>query len=816
MFGELKPVDGGAPILLEKPSVTIGKDRSCDVVIEHPSVSANHCHMEFRAGHWFIEDLGSRDGIGVNGEKVESSWVPELSVINIGTLEFDLQYAAVTATKKDNGAVSPELLSKLNHVMASIQPQKSRRIQIRVDQPLPPEVSKPCLGVLKAIESGVQIPLLYEELYLGRDAEADIVLPYLAIAKTHCVLRFREGSWLVRDLNENGITIDGQTVMEGLLPPGAMLGVATHRFEISYVASAIPPAPSLRLSIHDPVLRDGNDASQSIDDIDDIEFIEFIDDDEELCTDNGETQMPNAVEELETIDSVNDSADHWDFNKMLTDEASALHDSDEAVSPIKGLQTEMEELFPPIVGRSIESRYEVASTDKSPTSVAPTPIESSSVSNSAHETQTPVKQSSPATITQEPLTKPTSSEVKPQIESRSEADKPITDAVQRVPTSKAEDRSVADGLEFSSEQWLKLVRQKYERVQQFLKDHQFSGLILTRPANIAWATCGADVPRRFDGQPVAALLMTPDSRILLGRKVDCDLLPPSAISEMGFEFHDCDWPHGSSELWQGRDERKSLACDQQIDAYMNASTDVSAMRLPLSPQDVIWLRKLGYRVAYAVESAAREFRRGSTEAQIASDVAARLIRHEVVPERIQVWGDGRAHHWRNWNYGREPVERECTISVVARRHGLHVAVSRTVSFGTPSKELRWTFADMSTAHAAAMTYLQNQSELSTVWSQVEQTYDKLGDATHWRETEPGCVTGYELCEAPISASSRFRLAPGMPVICRSVIGSARAVDTVLVRESNNKVVTQTGEWPQSSFALDFDNHFAPAVLQRKA
>lgn len=810
MFGELRPVDGGSPILLEKPSVTIGNDRSCDVVIDHPSVSANHCHMELRGGHWFIEDLGSRDGIGVNGEKVESSWAPELSVINIGTLEFDLQYSSVTATTKDDGAMSSELLSKLNNVMASIQPQKSRRIQIRVDQPLPPEVSKPCLGVLKAIESGAQIPLLYEELYLGRDTDADIVLPYLAIAKTHCVLRFREGNWLVRDLNENGITIDGQTVMEGLLPPGAMLGVATHRFEISYAASAIPPAPSLRLSIHDPVLRVGNDASQSIADI------EFIDNDEELCIDNGEIQMSNTVDELETIDSDNDSADHWDFNKMLTEEASALHDSDEVVSPIKGLQTEMEELFPPILARSIESRSEVATSDKSPTSVVPTATVPASVPNIAHETQTPAKQSSSAKVTQESLTERTASEVKPQIESRSETDQPLSNAVSRAPMPNGENLFVTDGLNLSKEQWLDLIQQKYERVQQLLKDRQYSGLILTRPANISWATCGADVPRRFDGQPVAALLMTPDSRIVLGRKLDCDLLPPGAISEMGFELHDCDWPHGSSELWQDRDERKSFACDQQLDAYKNASAEVSDLRLPLLPQEIVLLRKLGYRVALAVENAAREFRRGSTEAQIASDVAARLIRHEVVPERIQVWGDGRAHHWQNWNYGREPVERECTISVVAQRHGLHVAVSRTVSFGTPSKELRWAFADMSTAHATAMTYLQSQSELATVWSQVEQTYDKLGDATHWRKTEPGCVTGYELCEAPISASSRFRLAPGMPVICRSVIGSARAVDTVLVRESNNKVITQTGEWPQSSFALDFANHFAPAVLQRKA
>lgn len=756
MFGELRPIDGGSPILLEKPSVTVGQDRTCDVVIEHPSVSANHCHMEFRDGHWFIEDLGSRSGIGVNGEKVESAWVPALSVINIGTLEFDLRYSSVAATTQDHGSFSAESLSKLDRVLKSIMPQRGHRIQVRADQPTPSEAPMTSLGVLKTSVGGAQIPLLYEELYVGRDAEADIVLPYLAVAKTHCVLRFRDGNWLVRDLNNNGITIDGQAVTEGRLPPGAVLGVATHHFEIAYLAAADPLSPQTILPTHDSELLNSDAVPQVLNDNEfDIDNPEIIDSDDEL-----------EVADKFTVD------------------VNAQPVSNNAACPIEGMRLAMEEMFPQVepsfVPRNVESQSVPVQTGQSLTTVNPT--------------------SPPA---------------RTQTEGRSVMLSPVTVAASR-PKAGAIKRMAVDGPTVSNEQWRQLVRHKHERVQQFLNDREFGGLLLTRPASMAWATCGADVPCGLDGQPAAAVLMTPDSRILLARKADGDLFLHRAIPEIGLNFCDCDWPCGVSELSQSLGVKKSLACDQPFDSCADASADVAAMRLPLSPQEVISLRKLGIRVSRAVEKAAREFQRGDTEAQIAGDVASRMIRHEVVPERIQVWGDGRTQNWQNWDYGRDPVERDCTICVVARRRGLHVAVSRTVSFGIPSKELRWTFADMSLAHATAMFCSRGQAKLSTVWSQVEQACGNLGNIADWRATDPGCVTGYELCEAPISATSRFRLRAGMPVIWRSAIGSARAVDTILIRESDCKVVTQTGEWPQSRIDLDTSRFYVPAVLQRNS
>ncbi|MFM9964915.1 MAG: FHA domain-containing protein [Planctomycetaceae bacterium] len=786
MLGELRPVDGGSPILLDKPSLTFGNDRTCDVVIEHPSVSANHCHMEFRDGHWFIEDLGSRGGIGVNGESVESAWVPALSVIKIGNIEFDLRYSSTHSTIEDHAANSPELLSKLERVLQSVQHQPTRRIQVRVDQAASIEPRNAPLGLLKPMGGGAPIALLYDQLYLGRDADVDVVLPYMAVAKTHCVLRFEAGFWRVQDLNNNGVSINGETVQDGRLLPGAVLGIATHLFEVSYVAAANLPTPEM------PEPSDEYEVSvedSSVNNIEETHASESESESEEVEVDESAV-IDNNIECADDASFVDINNDWGDDNDQPPAAAAPACQPlplpvDEPLLAVDDMLRSIELMLPPIEEQSapVTELNAVKSTEIKSTEVKPSIAQPSKRAN-----KVPPPHQSPANRRE--TTNPATAASTPQLDSS--PSKPLIVTKQQV--------SVA--------------RQKRDCIVQFLKERKLGGLLLSRSASIAWYTGGADVPRDMFGQTATAVLITPEGETLLARKADGDLLLSQVTADQALQHRECAWPRDAGELlteWTGT---KKLACDQMLQSCFNVSSEVAAMRLALRPQEIEDLRKLGIRVARAVEKTAREFRRGDTEAQIAGDLASRMIRHEVVPEQIQVWGDGRGQNCQNWKYGRDPVEDACTIAVVARRHGLHVAVSRTVSFGIPSKELRWTFPDMLLAHATALIGSRDQKELSKVWAQVERVCETLGEAPAWRATDPGCVTGYQLCEIPIVAKSAMRLRAGMPVIWRSLIGPARAIDTVLVREADSKVITQTGEWPQIGITVNNEQSFVQTVLQR--
>lgn len=72
MYGELLPLGGGDPIPLMKKKLLVGRRESCDIVLRFPNVSAHHCILTLNDGYWYVTDQNSRNGVKVNGTKVEA------------------------------------------------------------------------------------------------------------------------------------------------------------------------------------------------------------------------------------------------------------------------------------------------------------------------------------------------------------------------------------------------------------------------------------------------------------------------------------------------------------------------------------------------------------------------------------------------------------------------------------------------------------------------------------------------------------------------------------------------------------------------
>lgn len=71
MAATLVPKDGGAPILIDKPILLIGRHQDCDIVLMHnPKVSRRHCCVAQSGSRYFIRDLGSMNGVRVNRKRI--------------------------------------------------------------------------------------------------------------------------------------------------------------------------------------------------------------------------------------------------------------------------------------------------------------------------------------------------------------------------------------------------------------------------------------------------------------------------------------------------------------------------------------------------------------------------------------------------------------------------------------------------------------------------------------------------------------------------------------------------------------------------
>src|SRR5262245_51998808 len=83
-----RAVPGAIEIPLEKSSVTIGRTRQTDFVLEDPSVSRIHATIRLTHDGYVIEDNGSMHGTRVNGKPVTSQQLHNDDLIDIGVYRF--------------------------------------------------------------------------------------------------------------------------------------------------------------------------------------------------------------------------------------------------------------------------------------------------------------------------------------------------------------------------------------------------------------------------------------------------------------------------------------------------------------------------------------------------------------------------------------------------------------------------------------------------------------------------------------------------------------------------------------------------------
>ena len=89
----LVPVDQGRPIVLDKAVVFIGRHPECDVVLKHSrKVSRKHCCIAQVDARVVVRDLGSMNGIRLNGERVQHEATVRLGdEVTIGDVAYLLQ-----------------------------------------------------------------------------------------------------------------------------------------------------------------------------------------------------------------------------------------------------------------------------------------------------------------------------------------------------------------------------------------------------------------------------------------------------------------------------------------------------------------------------------------------------------------------------------------------------------------------------------------------------------------------------------------------------------------------------------------------------
>ena len=80
-------VAGGARRELDDRVLVIGRSTDCDITVDDPNVSRRHAEIRREDGAYWIVDLGSTNGVTVNGKRVERARLAPDDEILLGTTE---------------------------------------------------------------------------------------------------------------------------------------------------------------------------------------------------------------------------------------------------------------------------------------------------------------------------------------------------------------------------------------------------------------------------------------------------------------------------------------------------------------------------------------------------------------------------------------------------------------------------------------------------------------------------------------------------------------------------------------------------------
>jgi pSer/pThr/pTyr-binding forkhead associated (FHA) protein len=91
MHARLIALDAAPDITVDRPMVVVGRHPHCDTRLDSLRISRHHCCMTEEGGELVVRDLGSTNGIWMNGQRVEICRLRPGDELSIAHIRYRLE-----------------------------------------------------------------------------------------------------------------------------------------------------------------------------------------------------------------------------------------------------------------------------------------------------------------------------------------------------------------------------------------------------------------------------------------------------------------------------------------------------------------------------------------------------------------------------------------------------------------------------------------------------------------------------------------------------------------------------------------------------
>ena len=311
------------------------------------------------------------------------------------------------------------------------------------------------------------------------------------------------------------------------------------------------------------------------------------------------------------------------------------------------------------------------------------------------------------------------------------------------------------------------------------------------PADVRWLLCGRGRPVSAGSPPYTVVVDEARAQVLYQDIETSRVTAEERWEELGYEAVPYPW--------------------FEPPPVEPTEPDLALLRRSLGSEELDRYRAAGSAAAEAFVEALDALRPELWELSAAGELAGPLVARGFTTPVVLVGGERRAPVHRHPLPTRERLGRFALLAVTAEREGLHVSMTRVVSFGPPPAELERVVRAAAEVDAAVLAASRPGATLGELFEVLARAYEEQGFPEEWRRHHQGGPTGYRGREV-------FAV-PGDPTVlpdrCAvawnpSVTGGGKSEDTAIVTAAGVEVVTRTPDLCEFDTAAGLSR---PAIVQ---
>jgi len=312
-------------------------------------------------------------------------------------------------------------------------------------------------------------------------------------------------------------------------------------------------------------------------------------------------------------------------------------------------------------------------------------------------------------------------------------------------------------------------------------------LVVSAPENVRWLLCGRGRPVDVGSADYRVVLRDGAAFVLYADIEHSRVEAEERLEELGYEPVPFPWHEGPGEAiarLAGAGALSDAALEQELAPHRQA----------LGEEEVDRYRSAGADSAAAFVESLGRLRPEMTELEAGGELARAARSRDLVARVNLVAGEQRQPVHRHPLPTSAGLGRHALLAFTVERDGLHVSMTRIVSFGPPPErlaELVRASAEVDAAAIAASRPGRTHGELLDV---IAEAYEREGFPEEWRRHHQGGLTGYKGREVFAVPGEPTPLpAVGAVAWNPSVTGGGKSEDTVIVTEAGQEVLTRTRE-----------------------